>query len=1026
MKKFNATVVTGMLVSAATLSVSEASNSTRPIMIGVTTDNLNIRSGPSAKYKILKEIKKGGSVEIYGSENGWYKVKYAGVNGWVSGKYVKEKLIESPTRYVSGVRREVLRDKPATGGTTYGFVYEGESVQVIDYSGIFARVKYKGRVYYMGSANLAKTHKSKTMYVSGKSKVDLMEIASASASVKGQIVEGTSVKMVGEKGNYYHVIYKNNWYYIEKTALINSDPSVIGFISDAEHVEVYSEDKKKVLGYLAHGQKVKRFKDINGYTRIRWNGETGLIKKSSCSFSEFVRKTVNSNSVKVMDSQSNTGKALGALSKNQVVEVYDKYADWSKVKINNMYGYVENKYLDEIKYVALDVEVPLRSTKSSSNSSNVVMILPKGAQVIVDYYTAEGWSRVKYGNKVGYVLNEHLYAKKQEVNEDTDSLLTGLTAVIEKEDVNLRKEANWGSDKLCIIKKGTEVQLIEKGDTWSKVKYEDKVGYVNNDYLKIQEIKTVIIEKEDVNLRKEANWGSDKLCIIKKGTEVQLIEKGDTWSKVKYEDKVGYVNNDYLNFKNENTPSDGGDLSEDIDGGVGYLDTIDIENPTINTRYTVNSSVKVYEDIKAEKLIGYLVRGAAIEEVSGGNSIISKCKINDEVVGYIKKSDISHRNPLVVNSESIITKTLSITHEEYLDTQIGKTYPTMSDIKKYSNPKNYSLSNTEQKYQFLKLDSYRNINISELNEYLNTLPVKSGQTAIFKNQAQAFISAAKKNNIDPIYLVAHTMLETGYGSSTLAQGVVVTKDSAGNSVSPTKVHNLYGIGAIDASAVESGAKVAYSLGWTSIPKAIEGAAKWIATGVSANPSVGLKESQGYIHSEKFTHQYTLYSMRWDYIYGWHQYASDPQWAIKISRLMSQLSYMYEGAKLTFENIIYKQSPSVNMLSKDGIDKVVLEDSVLRTGPSDNYKVVGNVNKGDIVSVKGYSEKYALIEYCGEDFYVENKILGDINSVDKLESNKEEVIVNLENTEVVNEDDSIIKNEDGLGFDVVNTEGNLEQ
>ena len=142
--------------------------------------------------------------------------------------------------------------------------------------------------------------------------------------------------------------------------------------------------------------------------------------------------------------------------------------------------------------------------------------------------------------------------------------------------------------------------------------------------------------------------------------------------------------------------------------------------------------------------------------------------------------------------------------------------------------------------------------------------------------------------------------------------------------------------------------------------------------------------------------------------------------------MSQLSYMYEGAKLTFENIIYKQSPSVNMLSKDGIDKVVLEDSVLRTGPSDNYKVVGNVNKGDIVSVKGYSEKYALIEYCGEDFYVENKILGDINSVDKLESNKEEVIVNLENTEVVNEDDSIIKNEDGLGFDVVNTEGNLEQ
>src|SRR5699024_6198948 len=159
----------------------------------------------------------------------------------------------------------------------------------------------------------------------------------------------------------------------------------------------------------------------------------------------------------------------------------------------------------------------------------------------------------------------------------------------------------------------------------------------------------------------------------------------------------------------------------------------------------------------------------------------------------------------------------------------------------------------------------------------NSLPVKSGQTAIFKNQAEAFIKAAKKYNIDPIYLVAHTMLETGYGSSKLAQGIIVDRDAAGNKITPTKVHNLYGIGAVDSNANDSGAKTAYALGWTSIERAIEGAAEWISLGTSARPEIGLKKSDGYIHSSVFVDQYNLYSMRWDYVKGWHQYASDPGW-----------------------------------------------------------------------------------------------------------------------------------------------------
>ena len=45
----------------------------------------------------------------------------------------------------------------------------------------------------------------------------------------------------------------------------------------------------------------------------------------------------------------------------------------------------------------------------------------------------------------------------------------------------------------------------------------------------------------------------------------------------------------------------------------------------------------------------------------------------------------------------------------------------------------------------------------------------------FYNQGQAFINAAKKYDIDVVYLVSHAMWETAYGSSTLAKGQTITK-----------------------------------------------------------------------------------------------------------------------------------------------------------------------------------------------------------------------------------------------------------
>ena len=85
--------------------------------------------------------------------------------------------------------------------------------------------------------------------------------------------------------------------------------------------------------------------------------------------------------------------------------------------------------------------------------------------------------------------------------------------------------------------------------------------------------------------------------------------------------------------------------------------------------------------------------------------------------------------------------------------------------------------------------------------------------------------------------------------------------------------------------------VSYSNGWTSIEKTIEGSAKWI----SAN----------YIKSSKYN-QNTIYKMKFNYDYIWHQYATDVNWSNGISGIMNNIISMYDTASnLEFEVPDYK-------------------------------------------------------------------------------------------------------------------------
>mgnify|MGYP003339737357 CR=1 FL=1 len=52
--------------------------------------------------------------------------------------------------------------------------------------------------------------------------------------------------------------------------------------------------------------------------------------------------------------------------------------------------------------------------------------------------------------------------------------------------LNVRSEPNQNAAKLGVLNSGDIVELVEEVDDWSKIKYNDQIGYVKTEYTEKQ------------------------------------------------------------------------------------------------------------------------------------------------------------------------------------------------------------------------------------------------------------------------------------------------------------------------------------------------------------------------------------------------------------------------------------------------------------------------------------------------------------------------------------------------------------
>ena len=554
-----------------------------------------------------------------------------------------------------------------------------------------------------------------------------------------------------------------------------------------------------------------------------------------------------------------------------------------------------------------------------STSYTVVTTVKKNDKVNI-LQSSNGWYKIETSSgKQGWVSSSYISASNSNTNNSTNNNTQSNIAIVNTDGLNFRNGAGTSYSIIKVLNKGEKVEVISESNGWSKVKHDSRLGYVASQYIDKATTNYTIkeVNTDGLNVRTGPSTSYATIGKLNKGTRVEVISESAGWSKINYNNKTAYVSSGYLKAVSTSTPD-----TKPEDTTQQYKEIKVVNTDGLNVRKGPSTS---YESI------GKIDKGTRVEVISesdGWSKINYKNTTAYVATRYLDKISSNEQVPPVVGGEStenvsgatIYYKALNYTLQNHIDAQYKKALeggnvisssisrmseelttsmpqsrafvtPSKADLEYYLNPKNFTNSDKGM-MQFLRLDTYKGgITESELNSYLNSLPKVNGKNTVFYNQGKAFINAAQKYDIDLVYLVSHAMWETGYGKSVLAQGQTITSYKGKPLDKPVTVYNFFGIGAIDKSANVSGAEASYSNGWTSIEKTIEGSAKWI----SAN----------YINSSKYN-QNTIYKMKFNYDYIWHQYATDVNWSNGISGIMNNIISMYDTASnLEFEVPDYK-------------------------------------------------------------------------------------------------------------------------
>ncbi len=479
----------------------------------VTGQDVNFRTGPSTRYESLCKLDRNTSLSIYGQENGWYQAQANGKTGYIIGSYVR---ITGYPAYVPEVETPLYPSLPLSTPSP-----SAQPTATPDASSGYTAVETG--LLNAGGVNFRKG--PDTSYAS-----------------YGKLDKNTGVFVLGRDGDWYSVqigqtkgyVY-DSYITITGTARIDSQGNVegappqgstgLGKTTGNVYLRQGPGTSHEALDILRKGTEVILYEMESGWYRIKLeDGTAGYVSSKyitvTQSYSDAMEdlfqpdepanpqstgKGVTTTDVNFREGPSTSHKKLGRIPEGASLTLYGQDGDWQQVEYNGITGYVYGKY---IKKASADQQETVGTPDAPVSSSSL---------------------RLAQGSAGG--------------------------------NVNFRKAPSTQAEKIQLLSKGTELQILGQWDEWYYVLYKGQAGFAFKDYIRVESQgdagipnvnaniqPRVCSTSAQVNLRAGANTDSAVIQLLDRRSEITVYYVQGDWCLASYQGVLGYVFSKYVNF----------------------------------------------------------------------------------------------------------------------------------------------------------------------------------------------------------------------------------------------------------------------------------------------------------------------------------------------------------------------------------------------------------------------------------------------------------------------------------------------
>ena len=296
-----------------------------------------------------------------------------------------------------------LRQSP--GGAVITTLSKGTTVAVLNNSSSWYKVSVNGKEGYVSGEYLTGTTATDVALGTGtvkcSSSVNFRSAPNTSSTSYGELKNGTKVNVVGVSSGWYKVTYNGKTGYIH--------PDYITLASSSAGTAIAPSNNGKT-GYI-HPDYI---------TLASSSAGTAIAPSNTVTSTTGTAGTVKCSSSVNLRSEANTSSSILAELKNgTAVTVVSTANGWCKVTCSGKTGYIKQDYVSTTGSASNNTSastgtaavVKCSSTvnfRSAASTSSTILGELKNGTAITVLSTSNGWSKVSYAGKTGYISADYL------------------------------------------------------------------------------------------------------------------------------------------------------------------------------------------------------------------------------------------------------------------------------------------------------------------------------------------------------------------------------------------------------------------------------------------------------------------------------------------------------------------------------------------------------------------------------------------------------------------------------------------